>query len=81
MSAIDCPCGQDCFAEFPEEARSVSEGTLHWQAALLRVEARKIGGAVGQAIEDGMRATEARMATARNRFIERVMGYDKGSLD
>lgn len=81
MSVIDCPCGQDCFVDFDEDGRSVAEGTLHWQAALLSIAGREFGGAVERELKGILRAIESRMVTARNRFIERVMGYEKGSLN
>lgn len=81
MSVIDCPCGQDCWAGVEEEDRHFAEETLHWKMSALKREAKTFGGLVGDRIVRGIEATEKRMVTARNRFIERVMGYDKGSLD
>ena len=44
-------------------------------------EVKKIVSLVGDAIVSSVKATIARMAYARNRFIERVLGRKPGVLD
>ena len=79
MNSIICPCGQDCFADMPEEARAGCEGTFHWKShelrnAALAIAEAAISGPIQSGalrIVEGIDAMGRRMHEAQERFIRR----------